>query len=266
LNSRFELENAGGQMKSRPLILISGSTESEGVELGDYSLSLSINYPLAVRAAGGLPWLLPCLPDRELIAVSIRRCDGVLLTGGDDVGPNLYAKKLPAHLQQTVDPAGPERDLFELMLIDEVFRRRKPLLAICRGHQLLNVALGGTLLVDIAAQQPGTLDHAQLDKKYQVVHQVEVGAGSLLAQAVGTTRLGVNSTHHQAVEKVAKPLRVAAVSSDGIIEGLELTPAERHLLPYLLAVQFHPERLFARHEEHLRLFESFTRACRRPSA
>jgi putative glutamine amidotransferase len=252
-------------MTHAPLILISASTESKGVEFADTSLSLSLNYPLAIKAGGGAPWVVPCLLDREFVVESVRRCDGVLLTGGDDIEPRLYAGPLPAPLLRTVHPADPTRDLFELMLIDEVFRQRKPLLAICRGHQMLNVALGGTLLVDIESQQRGVMNHARMDKKNQIVHEVQADSGSLLAKACGRTRFGVNSSHHQSVEKVAKPLRATAVSGDGIIEGLELGPADRHLLPYLLAVQFHPERLFGRHEEHLGLFRSFAGACKRPS-
>jgi len=85
--------------------------------------------------------VLPCLPDREFAAESIRRCDGLVLTGGDDVQPKIYSEKLAPELQKTVHAAAPERDLFEFMLIEEIFRQRKPLLAICRGHQILNVAL-----------------------------------------------------------------------------------------------------------------------------
>ena len=250
-------------MNPRPLVLISGSTEDKGVEFSDPSLSLSLNYPLALKTAGVMPWVLPCLPDEEFLADSVRRCDGVLLTGGDDVQPQLYAARLPSRLEKTVHAADPQRDLFELMLIDEVFRQRKPLLAICRGHQLLNVALGGSLLVDIAQQRPEAINHVRLDKKNQLVHEVEVQPGSLFARTVGRSRLGVNSSHHQAVEKIAKPLRATAVSKDGIIEGLELDASARKILPYLLAVQFHPERLFARHAEHLELFRSFIQACGR---
>jgi putative glutamine amidotransferase len=185
----------------------------------------------------------------------------VLLTGGDDVDPKLYRKNVPPSLAKTVHAADAERDVFELMLVDEVFRRKKPLLAICRGQQVLNVALGGTLVVDIASEVPNALNHSRTDKKDKIVHDTKVDAGSLLAKATGTKSLGVNSSHHQAVEKVAKPLRISAVSIDGIVEGLELKAANRHFLPFLLAVQFHPERLFARHNEHLKIFKTFIDAC-----
>jgi putative glutamine amidotransferase len=137
------------------------------------------------------------------------------------------------------------------------------LLAICRGHQILNVALGGSLFADIRLQMPQARNHCRADRKNQVVHDVECAAGSLMEQIAGKTRLGVNSTHHQAVAQVAKPLRVTAVSPDGIVESLELASEARGLLPYLLSVQFHPERLFTRHAEHLELFRTFVQACRR---
>lgn len=246
-----------------PLILITPSTSRRGVEFEDNSVSLSNQYCLAVATAGGLPWIAPVLPSRELVAQSVARCDGVLLTGGDDIQPGLYAGKLPPRLRKTVKDVEPDRDLFELMVVEEVFRQRKPLFGICRGHQLVNVALGGTLIVDIPSQIPGALDHRRLDRKNDIVHDAELTEGSLLATIVGDKSLGVNSSHHQAIGRLAEPFEVTARSSDGVIEGMELKPEAARALPYFLAVQFHPERLFARHPEHLRLFQTFVRACAR---
>lgn len=250
-------------MPVKPVILISGSTDDKGAEFTDYSLSLSMNYPLALKAAGGLPWLLPCHPHRPFVAESVRRADGILLTGGDDIDPKLYIKWLPPKVAKTIHRAHRDRDLFELMLIAEVFRQRKPLLCICRGHQILNVALGGTLFADISQQIPRAMNHSRTDRKDRVVHDVACEPGSLMAALAGGRRLGVNSSHHQAVARVAKSLRATAVTRDGVIEGLELAPVAAGKLPYLLAVQFHPERLFARHAEHLELFKTFVRACGR---
>jgi putative glutamine amidotransferase len=245
----------------RPLIAISPSTRPRGAEFDDFSIDLSMQYPLAVQAAGGIPFIMPCIAERDFIAGAVDRSDGVLLTGGNDVEPALYRTNLPPALAKTLSEAARERDLFELLLIEEVFRRRKPIFAICRGHQLLNVALGGTLLVDIATQRPGALRHNRDDKKNEIVHSVQVRLGSLLAQIAGKNQLPVNSSHHQAVEKIAKPLRATAVSIDGIVEGMELGPENRRVLPFLLSVQFHPERLFARRKEHLHMFQAFMDAC-----
>jgi putative glutamine amidotransferase len=247
-------------MKRPPLILILPSSDRKGVEFGDSSVSLSEAYPRAIALAGGIPWILPARCGGELIRESVSRCDGVLLTGGDDVQTRLYAARLPARLKKTVFPPDPMRDHAEMLLIEEVFRQRKPLLAICRGQQILNVAFGGDLIVDIPSQVPDALDHKRFDRKDRTVHGIEIEPDSLLGKASGGRRLRVNSTHHQAVGRVAKPFRVTARSSDGVIEALELNLAERHLLPYLLAVQFHPERLLERLPEFLTLFRGFVAA------
>lgn len=250
-------------MPTSPAILISPSTDDRGSEFADFSLGLSMNYPLAIKAAGGMPWVLPCIPERRFVAEAVRRADGVLLTGGDDVDPKLYTKSLPEPVARTVQRAHAARDSFEILLIEEAFRQRKALLCICRGHQLLNVALGGTLFADITQQMPRAMNHNRSDRKDRVVHEVECEAGSLLARIAGKSRLGVNSSHHQAVDRLARPLRATARSRDGIVEGMELAPEASGRMPWLLAVQFHPERLFARHAEHLELFRTFVRACRR---
>jgi len=231
--------------------------------MGDASLSLALKYPLALKAAGAMPWLLPCIPEKIFIAEAVRRCAGVMLTGGDDLDPKLYTRRLPPGVARTIQRESPERDAFELALVGEVIRQRKPILGICRGHQLLNVALGGTLFADIKVQLPQARDHCRTDRKTRLVHEVKCEAGSLMARIVGRDRLGVNSTHHQAVARIAKPLRATAVTDDGIIEGLELCADDRGLVPYLLSVQFHPERLFERHAEHLNVFRSFVGACDR---
>lgn len=249
-------------MKSKPLILTSPSVERKGAEFEDVSCSLSDCYSKAVVAAGGIPWVFPCLAAEAAVVEAVRRCDGVMLTGGDDVQPELYTAKLPARLNKTVSPAEPQRDLSDLMLVREALRWRKPLLAICRGQQLLNVALGGTLIVDIRSQTGGTLRHNRSDCKDKVVHKVALTPDSILTKITGKQMLGVNSSHHQAVARVAPLLRVTGVSPDGIVEAMELSRPAGKLLPWLLAVQFHPERLFEQHGEFLGLFCSFTRACK----
>jgi putative glutamine amidotransferase len=250
-------------MTRSPLILISSNVEQKGDAFGDLSISLSETYQQALLGCGAIPIALPATVSREVIAECVSRCDGVLLTGGEDVDPRLYGNGLPPRLQGTVTvtPDGGARDLRELVLIDEVFRQRKPLLGICRGHQMLNVALGGTLWLDILAQRPRALNHRRMDRRSEIVHEARLTPGSLIAKIVARHRLGVNSTHHQAVARVAGPLKVAAISNDGIIEGLELRPGAARMLPFLLSVQFHPERLADRYPEHRAIFQAFTQAC-----
>ena len=244
-----------------PLILISPSTTKTGLEFADNSVNVSNQYGMAVAAAGGLPWIAPCLPARSLVQAMVARCDGVMLTGGDDLQPELYTRHLAPELRATVSGTDAERDLFELMLVDETFAQHKPLLAICRGHQLLNVAFGGTLFVDIPSQLNGALEHKQMERKNEVVHDASLTTGSLIANIVGRTQLGVNSSHHQAIKELAEPFRATARSSDGVIEAMELAPGAAKTLPFCLSVQFHPERLHGQHPEHLALFQTFVRSC-----
>ena len=248
-------------MKAKPLVLISPATHRKGVEFSEVSVNLSECYPRAIIAAGGAPAVLSCTADPGYLADMVRRAGGVMLTGGDDVQPRLYARGLSPELRATVGSEAPERDLAELMLISEVFRQRKPLLAICRGQQMLNVALGGTLLVDIPSQLPRPLRHQRFDRKNAPVHRVSLREGSLIRALFGQPVIQVNSTHHQAVERLSGLLQVAATSPDGVIEAVELAPAHAGALPWLLSVQFHPERLWLRRPQFLRLFRAFVEAC-----
>jgi len=250
-------------MARQPLILITPSTEKSGVEFHDLSASLSIKYENAVLQAGGIPLTVPISSDRKILAEIVRRADGVLLTGGDDINPDLYEKNLPKNIRATIEPSpdGGKRDLLELILIDEIFRQRKPLLAICRGHQLLNVAFGGKLIADIRVQIPGALNHQRLDKANEPAHEAALTAGSLLAKITGRQVLGVNSSHHQAVLEPAGPLQATARSSDGIVEAMELKPGVPDKMPFLLGVQFHPERLAEKFAEHRAIFSAFVKAC-----
>jgi putative glutamine amidotransferase len=250
--------------KRPPVVLVSPNIEKKGDEFGDMSTSLSETYQKALMNAGAIPLTLPAATSREAIAECVSRCDGVLLTGGEDIDPRLYGtEELPSKLRRTVTvtPDGGARDLREFLLIDEIFRQKKALLAICRGQQVLNVALGGTLIADIAAQKPDAINHRQMDKRSHVVHQVRLVESSLLSRITRRQSLGVNSTHHQAVDRVAPPLEPSAFSKDGIIEGLQLKPEAVHSLPFLLSVQFHPERLADRYPEHQAIFRVFTQSC-----
>lgn len=250
-------------MARPPLILVSPSIEKRGVEFNDLSVSLSVKYDFAVARAGGIPVTAPTTTDRALLAEAVRRADGVLLTGGDDINPDLYDRSLPPAVRKTVGttPDGGGRDWRELILIDEVFRRRKPLLAICRGHQLLNVAFGGGLVADIRRQIPGALNHQRMDKADEIIHEVPLTRGSLLARITGKRVLGVNSSHHQAVWEPAGPLEAVARTGDGIVEAMELKLEAARWMPFLLSVQFHPERLVEGHAGHRAIFSRFVEVC-----
>jgi putative glutamine amidotransferase len=248
-------------MQSTPLILVSPSTDEKGAEFYDYSISLSQTYLDAITQAGGLPLVLPCAPSPKLVAEYVRRADGVMISGGDDIQPELYCDSVPPDLKKTVGRTDAVRDLLETLAVKEAFAQQKPLLAICRGHQILNIALGGTLFIDIRSQVQTKTNHAQLRHKDRMVHEIELEPDSIMAAIFNKAVVQVNSSHHQAVHKLAQPLRVTARSPDGIIEAIELRPDDAHLMPYLLGVQFHPERLVRAHPEFLELFRSFTAAC-----
>jgi len=250
-------------MAGHPLILVTADTQQKGVEMQDVSSSLSERYQEAILQARGIPVIMPSTENQELIAECVGRVDGVMLTGGDDLNPRIYQPGIPADLEKraSLTPDGGRRDLRELLLMQEIMRQQKPLLAICRGHQVLNVALGGTLIVDLPTQAPGPINHKQMERRLEVVHEARLTPDSLLAKITGKPTLGVNSTHHQAVACVAPPLCVVARSPDGVVEGMELSKRAAHLLPFLISVQFHPERLVDRYAEHRAIFRAFVLAC-----
>lgn len=248
----------------KPLILIVPSTQLEGAEFSDRSLSLAETYPRAVLAAGGLPVVLSCTPAPDYLAESVARCQGVLLSGGEDIQPELYAPRTARALRETVTITEPERDLVEALLIPEIFQQKKPLFAICRGQQMLNVSFGGTLYVDLARQRPDAIPHKVLERKNQPVHDVHWTPGSLVASLLDGVVTQVNSTHHQAIDRLAPPFRVTGQAPDGIIEAIELLPEEAGRLPWFLGVQFHPERLYGRYPPFLELFRAFVAACSAP--
>ena len=255
-------------MDKPPLVLVTPSIEKRGVEFNDISLSLSMRYEQAVLAGGGVPLIAPATTDRAVLAEGVRRTDGVLLTGGDDINPNLYEDTIPRAIRKTVSPTpdGGRRDLTELLLIAEIFRQHKPVLAICRGHQLLNVAFGARLVVDIPSQLPDALNHRRMDRAFEVVHEITVSPGTQFATIFGKQRVGVNSTHHQAVLQPAEPFVATARSRDGLVEAMELRSNTGLKTPFLLGVQFHPERLIQKGGGYLALFKTFVAACQTHSA
>lgn len=248
----------------RPLILTAPSTERKGPKFYEYFILLSEPYLDCVTAAGGLPVVLPCDPDPALVKEYVTRCDGLYLTGGDDIDPDLYAKDLPDNLRKTATGIDRLRDKLEILLLEETLRQRKPVLAICRGHQIANVALGGSLIVDIPQQVKTTLNHGVQVNRDLHVHNVRAESGSLLERVMGRAEFPVNSTHHQAVDRVAERLRVTAhCVEDGVPEALEMKPGpDGTPPPYFLAVQFHPERLVKADPAYLAIFNSFVEACR----
>lgn len=178
---------------------------------------------------------------------------GILLSGGLDVAPGLYGAA-EQHPTVEVDTL---RDAAELALIQEALRVGVPLLAICRGIQVLNVAMGGTLVQDIPSQLPSAIAHRQKEARHVATHSITIAEDSRLAQIVRTTTLDVNSFHHQALDRVAPGIRPVAWAADGIIEAAESADPRR----FVVAVQYHPEEMTSRHEHARSLFRAFVAAA-----
>jgi len=235
-----------------PLI---GLTMSTGSKVdGSWWLTSCVNrsYTDWVERAGGAPVCLPN-PDPALIDRYLDTVDGLLLTGGEDVQPLLFGCE-PQRGLGTIDVP---RDSFELPLARAALGRSLPILGICRGIQVLNVAAGGTLIQDLNAMD-GRLQHQMKATGGRTVHHtVAVESGSRLAAVLDTERLEVNSYHHQAVDRVGQGLRVTARAADQTVEALE-GEDER----FVVAVQWHPEVMDAGHEASVRLFGAFVAACR----
>ena len=211
---------------------------------------LATSYVYAVESAGLIPLIVPPLRSAESASAILDAVDGLLLTGGEDVNPSRYGE--PPH--PALKTVNDERDSTEIALIHEAKRRRTPVLAICRGIQVLNVALGGTLVQDIRSQVDGSLDHDDGSPRGSRTHGITVEPASLTATALGATSCSVNSLHHQSVKDVAPGLRISARAVDGIIEGIEATDTGW----WALAVQWHPEEMTDSPEPWDRgLFNSF---------
>lgn len=210
-------------------------------------------YIRSVVEAGGIPLLIPPTWDEGVLARCLERVDGLLLPGGADVDPDRYG--------QTPHPAlgrvDPEWDALDVTAARLALARDLPVLGICRGIQVLNVAAGGTLYQDIPSQVDNALLHDQDAPGWQATHEVTVAPGSRLAEILGTAVVRVNTFHHQAVLDVAPGFRAVAWAADGVVEGIE-SMVHR----FALGVQWHPERMTQQDAVQRRLFESLVAAAR----
>ena len=211
---------------------------------------LGMVYARAVQRAGGMPVVLPPLAPQEVPEL-VGRLEGLCLSGGPDLDPTAYDARAHAEL----GPIEPDLDRWEIALIQQAEAAGLPILGICRGCQVLNIARGGTLHQHLPDVTDGEIAHRQEVSGSQPTHTADIAPGSLLAAIVGATSAEVNSFHHQAADRIGSGLRPVAWSPDGVIEGLE--DPER---PFVLGVQWHAETLFDR-PEHARLFEALIEAA-----
>ena len=212
------------------------------------------NYLFSLEAVGAVPLILPIYDDPEALDRYVGLCDGYLIPGGIDVNPISYGET-PHPLLETTRL---DFDEYQLHLIERMRVSKKPVLAICRGIQIVNVAYGGTLYQDVSLHGEGTMRHSQVDiTPGGISHRVSIEDGSILHRLYGS-ELWTNSYHHQSIKDLGAGLRITARADDGIIEAVEATDH-----PYLHAVQWHPESFFPRPDNYmLAIFEDFVKQCR----
>ena len=220
---------------------------------------MSQRYVQVLTSAGAIPWVIPLLEGNEAALRSIyERLDGLFLPGGVDVDPAAYGEPRTTLCGRT-DPA---RDWTEVLLSRWALADRKPVLAVCRGAQLINVAVGGSLYQDVAAQHPDAIKHDHFPvggrRRDELAHEVHLAPGSRLQRLLGTASLAVNSMHHQGIARLAPGLVPVATSPDGLIEGVEAANGQ-----FLIGVQWHPEDLVDVDARMARLFAAFIDAARR---
>lgn len=237
--------------RGKPAMKLIGLTPSTDDKTG--RITVNQDYLDSVRRAGAMPVLLPLYgEDPALFDEIIAHLDGLLITGGADVGPHVYGEeKLPL-----CGETAPLRDQMEVALCKRALEKDMPILAICRGHQILNCVMGGTLYQDIAAQFGDSLKHPRYEVPRDQVHEVTVEKDSRLYQITGLDHLSINSRHHQAVKDLGKGLKVTARATDGLIEGIEL-PGKK----FVVGVQWHPESLSDYAPEAQAIFNAFVKAC-----
>ena len=209
-----------------------------------------VSYSDAIAKAGGVPMIFPLTRDPVLLRQLWQRCDGLLLTGGADVSHKFYAPRMSAKLRDKIHGVDEVRDEMEIWLTRAALRTARPVFGICRGIQVMNVALGGTLLPDIPGHR-----HLQADG---LIHELRWEPRSKIRATLGESAPLVNTAHHQALGRVAPGLRVTARTEDGVIEAVEHTTAR-----FFWGVQFHPERLVEVAPQYRRLFVALVAASSR---
>jgi len=232
----------------RPLIGITSDYSND-----TNTINLNSDYYWAIYRAGGHPVVIPYTDSNDIHHL-ISILDGIMFTGGNDIDPGYYGE-LPHPKLGRINPI---RDEFELKFCRLALENDKPVLGICRGAQLMNVVMGGTLYQDLEDQlKSGTLiKHIQSAPVWYATHEVKLDAGSGINRIMGHDNIRVNSFHHQAVKDLAGTFRATGWSSDGVIEVIE---SDNHT--FALGVQWHPERMFTRDQTMLLLFKAFVEAC-----
>lgn len=208
-------------------------------------------YIKMLEEAGATPIILPLTADRKELDCLFNMCGGFLLTGGQDVSPSLYGEKKSPLCGETND----ERDMMDSYILKRAVEADKPALGICRGIQLMNAAFGGTLYQDLPYEYGTKVNHHMSPPYDRAVHSVNVVKGSLLYKIIGKERIGVNSYHHQAVKDLSPAFKAAAISEDGLIEGIAMENKK-----FVLGVQWHPEFSYLTDENSKKIVRAFVAA------
>lgn len=247
-------------MATRPVVLIAPRWEPQrrSVEVPEQLApeeTMACVFADALVDAGATPLMMALTDDDAVLDAFLALADGVAIPGGQDVDPALWGVDEP----YTAAPLCPERDAFELRLVRRVLDARLPLLTTCRGTQLLNVALGGTLCMDVPGLEPreGTALWRHQMILNDPAHPVEVEEGSLLARALGSTLVQANSSHHCCVERLGEGVRLVARATDGVPEAIEVEGQ-----PFCVGVQWHPEYTWRSVASDRALWRAFVDACR----
>ena len=244
-------------MPKRPLIAINCDIKRNKDKCAEF-LCVYADYVDAIEAAGGAPVLIPPLGDEDILRELPGRVDGLVLVGGEDLDPCVFGQEIHKETRRMFS----RRQEFDLCLIRVALAARLPILAICGGHQEINVALGGTLHQHIPDAYGIQVIHTRADDLSRTgreqTHSVAIEDDSLLARVVATIRIEVNSSHHQSIDRAGEGLRAVATAQDGVVEALEY--ADGAGAGFLLSVQWHPERMRER-PEHSALFEALVEAA-----
>ncbi|MCI1822302.1 MAG: gamma-glutamyl-gamma-aminobutyrate hydrolase family protein [Megasphaera sp.] len=239
---------------NKPVIGISGShlVDDHGAFAGYRRAYVNDDYVRSVAEAGGIPVILPFTSNDEIVMETMNHVDGLLLSGGHDVYP-LYYDEEP---MQEIGPVWPERDHFDFLLLERAEKQNIPIMAICRGHQIVNVYHGGSLYQDLTYDTACYIKHSQNQDPATATHTVIVEADSRLAGIIKRTEWITNSHHHQTIKRTGEGLRIVARAKDGTIEAMEGT-----VYPYLQTYQFHPEMMTVNNREARCLFDDFIQAA-----
>lgn len=241
---------------AKPIIGITSDLDlgisQQSISPGKSYYLLNKNYVTAVEKSGGVPLPLLCIPEEEIIEIYLEKIQGLILSGGVDLDPIYYG-------EEPLPPLGainPERANFEIMLAKRAMNKDIPILAICGGHQLLNIVAGGTLYQDINSQISDVLNHRQRAPRWHPFHTVKIHKETKLYQILKEEKIRVNSRHHQAVKKLGKDFIISGESEDGIIEAIENTN-----LKFCIGIQWHPEDMFEKDHYSQILFKAFIKSC-----